>query len=137
MKVGDGKNDQRQMDKYPLHRTGATGYNGTGKGTQYVGCGVFSLPRSKGKEGEGEMSVKIVTLPCDIGDNIYYIDRYTGEIDIDTVKYFTITKDGVKPILIRHNIRFWNYYQWGENVFLTKEEAEQSLRTPQNDEVRE
>jgi uncharacterized phage protein (TIGR01671 family) len=43
------------MDKYPLHRTGATGYNGTGKGEQYVGCGVFPLPRSKGKEGEGEM----------------------------------------------------------------------------------
>ena len=25
------ENDQRQMDKYPLHRTGETGYNGTGK----------------------------------------------------------------------------------------------------------
>ena len=52
MKVGDGKNDQRQMDKYPLHRTGATGYNETGKGAQYVGSTVYSLPRSKGKEGE-------------------------------------------------------------------------------------
>ena len=33
-----------------MYRTGATGYNGTGKGTQYVGCGVYPLPRSKGKE---------------------------------------------------------------------------------------
>ena len=41
------------MDKYPLYQTGATGYNGTGKGKQYVGCGVYPLPRSKGKEGKG------------------------------------------------------------------------------------
>ena len=53
---GEEHNDQRQMDKYPLHRTGATGYNGTGKGTRYAGCGVFPLPRSKGKEGEGGTS---------------------------------------------------------------------------------
>lgn len=40
------------MDKYPLHRTEATGYNGTGKGTRYERSGVYPLPRSKGKEGE-------------------------------------------------------------------------------------
>ena len=43
------------MDKYPLHRTGATGYNGTGEGTRYERSTVYPLPRSKGKEGEGEM----------------------------------------------------------------------------------
>ena len=43
------------MDKYPLHRTGATGYNGTGKTTRYERSTVYPLPRSKGKEGEGEM----------------------------------------------------------------------------------
>ena len=40
------------MDKYPLHRTGATGYNGTGKETQYVSSVIYPLPRSKGKGGE-------------------------------------------------------------------------------------
>ena len=48
------ENDQRQMDKYPLHRKRATGYNGTGKGTRYGGSIIHPLPRSKGKEGEGE-----------------------------------------------------------------------------------
>ena len=43
------------MDKYPLHRKGATGYNGTGKGTRYERSRIYPLPRSKGKEGEGEM----------------------------------------------------------------------------------
>ena len=42
------------MDKYPLHRTGATGYNGTGKGTRYERGRFYPLPRSKGKKGEGE-----------------------------------------------------------------------------------
>ena len=41
------------MDKYPLHRTGATGYNGTGKETQYVGSVIYPRHRSKGKEEEG------------------------------------------------------------------------------------
>lgn len=43
---------ERQMDKYPLHRTGATRYNGTGKRTRYVCGGVYPPPRSKGKGGE-------------------------------------------------------------------------------------
>ena len=46
---------ERQMDKHPLHRTGATGYNGTSKGTRYERSRFYPLPRSKGKEGEGEM----------------------------------------------------------------------------------
>jgi hypothetical protein len=43
------------MDKYPLHRTGETRYNGTGKGTQYERSIVYPLPRSEEKEGDGEM----------------------------------------------------------------------------------
>ena len=49
------------MDKYPLYRTGATGYNGTGKGTRYERSTIFPLPRSKRKEGEGEMSDEYIT----------------------------------------------------------------------------
>ncbi len=51
------------MDKYPLHRTGATGYNGTGKGTRYVGSRVFSLPRSKGKEGDVKEAITDTVKP--------------------------------------------------------------------------
>jgi hypothetical protein len=49
---GGKNNDQRQMDKYPLHRTGATGYNGTGKTKQNERSIIYPLPRSEGKEGE-------------------------------------------------------------------------------------
>ena len=42
------------MDKYPLHRTGATGYNVPGKEPHSERSTGFPLPRSKGKEGEGK-----------------------------------------------------------------------------------
>ena len=46
------------MDKYPLHRTGATGHNRTSERTQYERSILYPLPRSKGKGGEGKMSVE-------------------------------------------------------------------------------
>ena len=44
------------MDKYPLHRRTKARCNGIGKKMRYGGIGTFLVPRSKGKEGEGEMS---------------------------------------------------------------------------------
>lgn len=62
-------------------------------------------------------------VPYNIGDKLYYISVDTGEIEVDTVKFITVTKDGPKPILERHNTRFWNYYTLGVNVFWTEAEA--------------
>ena len=64
-----------------------------------------------------------VNLPCKIGDTLYFISRYSGNLETDKVRYFTITKNGVNPILERHNIKFWDYYEFGKNVFLTETEA--------------
>lgn len=72
----------------------------------------------------------VTVLPCNVGDKIYYIDRYTGKIDEDTVKFLTITKNGVKPILTYHNIKFWDFYVLGKTAFLTKDEAEATLHQP-------
>lgn len=72
----------------------------------------------------------ITVLPCNVGDKIYYIDRYTGKIDDDTVKFLTITKNGIKPILTSHNIKFWDFYELGKTAFFTKDEAEATLPQP-------
>lgn len=72
----------------------------------------------------------VTVLPCNVGDKIYYIDRHTGEIDEDTVKFLTITKNGAKPILTYHNIKFWDFYELGKTAFLTKDEAESTLPQP-------
>ena len=66
--------------------------------------------------------------PCKVGDKINYIDRYSNEVEEDVIKFFTITRNGVKPILTRHNTKFWDMYEWGKTVFLTKSEAEQKLK---------
>lgn len=71
---------------------------------------------------------RAIVLPCKIGDTLYYLDRYSKSIETDTVKYFTITKNGCKPILERHNIKFWENYEWGKTVFLSYEEAEEAER---------
>ena len=70
----------------------------------------------------------VIVPPCKVGDVLFYIDRYSGEVEEDEVKFFTVTKNGIKPILTRHNIKFWEMYKWGKTVFLTKEEAEQALK---------
>ena len=69
----------------------------------------------------------VIVPPCKVGHVLFYIDRYSGEVEEDEVKFFTVTKNGIKPILTRHNIKFWEMYKWGKTVFLTKEEAEKAL----------
>lgn len=64
-----------------------------------------------------------VQMPYKVGDTLYYIDARTGNIETDTIKFITITKTGSKPILEQHNIKFWKYYTFGENVFWTEQEA--------------
>lgn len=76
------------------------------------------------------LDIGVTVLPCNVGDKIYFIDRYTGKIDEDTVKFLTITKNGVKPILTKHNIKFWDFYKLGKTAFLTKDEAEATLPQP-------
>ena len=79
---------------------------------------------------DGLIAGGVTVLPCNVGDKIYYIDRYTGKIDEDTVKFLTITKNGAKPILNCHNIKFWDFYELGKTAFLTKDEAEATMTQP-------
>ena len=74
----------------------------------------------------------VIVPPCKVGDTLYYLDRYSKSVETDTVKFFTITKNGCKPILTRHNIKFWEMYEWGKTVFLTREDAERALEEKSN-----
>jgi hypothetical protein len=66
---------------------------------------------------------KSAFAPFNVGDTVYYISKYTGNIETDTVKFITITKNGAKPILEHHNTRFWEDNMFGYNVFWTEAEA--------------
>lgn len=70
----------------------------------------------------------VIVPPCHVGEKIYFIDKDTNKIEEDEVKFFTVTKDGVLPILKWHNRKCWKYYEWGKNVFVNIEEAKKVLK---------
>lgn len=71
---------------------------------------------------------KSAIVPFNVGDIIYFVSRYTGQIETDTVKFITVTKNGAKPILERHNTKFWEDNMFGYNVFWTEPEAQEAKR---------
>ena len=143
------------MDKYPLHRTGAAEYNGTGKEAHYECGGVFSIPRSKGKEGEGELRggshnyLCYAEMPDIIGRTA---DMEEMEEDLIELGYTDIAKDVrrlieyCKSAQIRvgvlfeqledvfHDVEWYHSADIGKETLIKRLEA---YRTPQNDEVRE
>ena len=77
------------------------------------------------------LSNGVIVPPIGVGQTLWYIDKYSQTVERDVVKFLTVTNNGVKPILQHHNVRFWEMYQWGKTVFLSKEEAEKALKEKQ------
>ena len=77
----------------------------------------------------------LVELPCKVGDKIWYISmlwrdgKFAGEIYDANVDGFYIS-DGL--IQIEDDI-IYHYHNYGEEVFLTREEAEAKLKELQNE----
>ena len=75
---------------------------------------------------------RFVELPCKVGDTVYIIARISGKEEIiqDSVESFTISSfvDNT-PIILFDGIETcdWDSSDFGKQVFLTKEEAEQAL----------
>ena len=68
---------------------------------------------------------RFVELPCNMGDTVYFIKG--GRVMSDTVLRFVIDKYAVK--LVKSNGADIGYTsQFGERIFLTREEAEQALK---------
>ena len=67
----------------------------------------------------------LLRLPCKVGSTVYYIDDY--EIYSDKVDSINIRKENEEYIFC---IAFMDYRaeDFGRNVFLTREEAEQALK---------
>jgi hypothetical protein len=71
-----------------------------------------------------------VILPCDIGDEVWFIPKYEGKalgvIIKDVVQMIGITSRGIH-LKLRNNHDHNKMYMLGKTVFLTKEEAEVAL----------
>lgn len=80
---------------------------------------------------------RFVELPCKVGDTVYIIARISGKEEIiqDSVESFTISSfvDNT-PIILFGGIETcdWDSSDFGKQVFLTKEEAEQALKEREN-----
>ena len=104
-----------------MHRTGTAGYNQTGETTRYERSTVFPLPRSKGKEGEGEVRVYLVICNGKISSEAY---RTLKEAEA-----FCESR-GAKKIINR-----WLFTDNDDVYQIT--DVQVNTCTPQNDEVRE
>lgn len=77
-------------------------------------------------EAEG----RLVVLPCKVGDMVYRLQKYfndatlKSEIKIKPCIIDATTNDGV----ITHDHVYMQFSDFGETVFITREEAEEALR---------
>lgn len=86
----------------------------------------------------------VIVPPCKVGDVVYYLNFY-NHLMLYKDKYYeaevtriVITKHGVSVVIrIRgeHTTYEIPYVEFGKNVFLTREEAEQALKGEQNAEI--
>lgn len=72
----------------------------------------------------------LVRLPCNVGDTVYWVSSHYGfgdnfEVSEEIVEEFVITETEIVIHMATTDIK---YGILGENVFLTKEEAEAKLK---------
>ena len=84
----------------------------------------------------------VIVPPCKVGDTVYYINLYNhimlykDRVYEASVSRIVVTKSGVSVLIIIHGGHAANeipYVEFGENVFLTREEAEQALKGSASD----
>ena len=89
---------------------------------------ILSISRKANEELQSYRTAEeqglLLRLPCKVGSTVYYIDDY--EIYSDKVDSINIRKENEEYIFC---IAFMDYRaeDFGRNVFLTREEAEQAL----------
>lgn len=74
--------------------------------------------------------VNAVELPCKIGDEVFEPSMKSGTIYSRTVKGFTVSE---RIELINCETKNFYWFEIGEKVFLTREEAEKALEDLKNE----
>lgn len=66
-----------------------------------------------------------ITLPCEIGDTAWYIDKYKREIKSCTVEEITIKANNALSFRVSTYIDEFSIYE--RNIYFTRKEAEIGL----------
>ena len=103
-------------------------------GRYFIGKAIDKLAEYETAEEEG----RLVVLPCNVGDTVYLIDDIDCVFERESiVTEIEIDKDGV-TIMIQDEIPIcssgYNLSDFGEIVFLTREEAEKALKEIKKEE---
>ena len=103
-------------------------------GRYFVGEAIDKLAEYENAEDEG----RLVVLPCNVGDTVYLIDDIDCVFERESiVTEIEIDKDGV-TIMIQDEIPIcssgYNLSDFGEIVFLTREEAKKALKEIKKEE---
>ena len=103
-------------------------------GRYFIGKAIDKLAEYETAEDEG----RLVVLPCNVGDTVYLIDDIDCVFERESiVTEIEIDKDGV-TIMIQDEIPIcssgYNLSDFGEIVFLTREEAEKALKEIKKEE---
>ena len=86
----------------------------------------------------------VIELPCKVGDTVYYINLYNhimlyrDRVYEAVVDRIVVTKHGVSYVIMIHGGHAVNEIpgvEFGKNVFLTREEAEQALKRENHAEI--
>ena len=102
-------------------------------------CNAINICINKLAEYEtAEEEGRLVALPCNVGDTVYLIDDIDCVFERESiVTEIEIDKDGV-TIMIQDEIPIcssgYNLSDFGEIVFLTREEAEKASREMEEDQ---
>ena len=64
----------------------------------------------------------VIVPPCKVGDTVYFKSEYVHGVLSDTVENIRIQSNGITV----HTVA--NKHLWGDEVFLTREEAERALK---------
>lgn len=78
---------------------------------------------------KSEAKGRVVELPCKVGDMVFY--RRGTDIIGDTVERIVI--DGMDNQIIVGAHKAYTFWDWGRNVFATREEAEAELKEKTNE----
>lgn len=95
--------------------------------THYVSARLYNA-------GYRKQSENVIELPCNIGDTVYIIDEAEDECGEDyvlavKVLQFFINERGIAiELALPLGMRLNTWMVVGENVFLTKEEAEEKMK---------
>lgn len=76
---------------------------------------------------------RLITLPCKIGDTVWYIKWWDDTTETRVIDGKTYFRRVMKHKVTKSQFSLFDYKHLGETVFLTREEAEAALKGAEHD----